>query len=362
MNLKLSHDGFTMKSLSHITPNYISHKIICLFLLGSSVFGLFSCELLKKTNGKKDRSEAAPTESIVALSSGNIASLDVNVSFPRSPVDIETSAGLIRVKNIPEGANLECDLSGLPLSQCADGSALLTPKNPGNYRLNIYAILDQKITGEGHFEFLVVSKEKNNRSIISPEEEKDPLKLGLKNISAEGFQWNKNEEDISIPFTTTISGIVIDFGFRNENKCSNELTYFCRLGPSQSVWFLCDSNQKLKIDRKSLGMGQHFAEIEARCGERVGPRLKVSFQMVEEGYQHLALRKITDDLGKSLVILQKESDCLNEDRRFECRESPEQNFSGCPKANILEKLKAPIELRLRCRETLGPSLKIQPTK
>jgi hypothetical protein len=332
------------------------------FILSPLLVVGFGCEALQR---KSDKQPAAETIEIresqeVTAKIGDLPLLEIILTPSKLPITAAVGSMVLQIKNAPPLVRFECDLSGQPIDECVDGFILKTPSQVGEYQLKVFALMDSKIVAQGVSAVFKVDNPKTNvPGSDGNSETENPLALKLISVKQE-------TKDLLIPNQPILlkQKLKTDFVFqiREPKSCLTELVVYCRFGsPStNSPWTLCNTNQSMTLSPESQSLGRQSVEIEARCGDTIGPRLIVAMDAVSEDYEFLKLSYLKDQTNRFFLFPMRESDCALDDRRYECK-TPGGSFSRCLQANILKDLKETVEVRLVCQDKIGPTMNVRPT-
>lgn len=326
-----------------------------LFVLG------FGCESFQKKSDKQPAAEIIEKRESqeVTAKIGDLPLLEIILTPSKLPIITGVGSMVLQIKKVPPLARFECDLSGQPIEGCVDGFILKTPSQVGEFQLKVFALLESKIVAQGVSAVFKVDNLKSSVPGADGNSETDnPLSLKLLSVK-------QDTKDLLHPNQPIILNqklkTDLTFQIKDPKNCSNELVVYCRFGsPStNNPWTLCNTNQSLTLSPESQSLGRQSVEIEARCGDTIGPRLVVAMDAVTEDYEFLKLNYLKDQTNRFYLFPIRESDCALDDRRYECK-TPGASFARCLQANILNDLKEAIEVRLVCQDKVGPILSVQP--
>lgn len=257
-----------------------------------------------------------------------------------------TSAGLmVKINNIPDGSRLECDIDEQPIMPCHDGALISTP-SIGDHKIKATAILNNQIIAIGESKPFTIKLEHIGQT--NPDDI-DPLRLNLTNSDF--------VSGMPLPVSKEFK---FQFALPQPESCQAQL--FCRYGSSNSdFWAKCDEQDRRQfiVDAGLMAMGRQSLSVQARCTDKVGPILELTWYGVGDNYQALSLGSVADPQGKTFAYLQKADDCSPSALTFECAEPGEGNdWALCPMNNVLDKPAPGSRVRASCDGRKGPPLKL----
>lgn len=314
-----------LRHLNSTTP------LICL--------GLTLAIACQSDKGNKDDTNLPPkpiNEQAVESSTSPLPRLDVTT-------EITGSGLLLRIANIPDGSVLECDLNDQAINPCHNGALITTP-NLGDHKVKATALRAGEIVAIGESAPFTISAE--HLPQINPDDS-DPLRLSLTNADfVTGTALSVNQE------------YKFQFALPQPESCQAEL--YCRYGGnSADFWSKCNdqNNRQFVVDVGLMAMGRQSLTVQARCSDKIGPSLELTWYGVSDDYQALTLSSVADPQGKTFVYLMKSDDCPASQLSFECNEHTEGNdWALCPLNNVLEKPASGSRVRASCDGRKGPPL------
>lgn len=257
-------------------------------------------------------------------------------------ITVRDDGMLLNVKNIPEGAILECDLDDKPLVPCHDGALFLRPE-PGDHLVSAVALRDGNIVSVGESKVFTVAPVTQD-VLESPEQ--GSLALMLSNS---GFA-NGAPLPVSKDFKATFK-----FVSANQPKdCKPQLR--CKYDSRTSqFWTSCDLNSSsYTVSKDLMAIGLQYLSVQSTCGDRIGPITTVFWYGVPDDYKPMSLQVVRDNNGRAIVSLVRDVDCPEGQQTFECAADATAPFIKCETGNALENPKAGARVRLQCENQTGP--------
>lgn len=306
--------------------------------IGMAIIALIVvCGCQKKSNDDEDVGPNTP-EGVVIPKTSEEGVIDLRVT--------ERSDGiLVEIKNVPEGASLDCFMNDERLTPCHDGALIQKPA-PGSYMIKVVAHSDK-----GSFSDI------------------DMIDIGIPHLNSGNSvpAGQKDTLQIVVDDQRFVQGMAMDVAkffmpkvkFRDAPDC--KYTVECNITGGNEQWKSCalGTDERMKLySGVTLAYGYQDFAIRAVCGDRIGPQLIVAWYGVPASYQKLSIQDISDNKGRHMFALYRDLDCAD-NLIFQCAKSSADDFSACANGNLIDNPPSGYRVRAICGNEVGPEMKIQ---
>jgi hypothetical protein len=266
--------------------------------------------------------------------------------------ELRSDGLMLRVANVPEGATLECDLDSKPLVPCHDGALFARPAD-GEHKISAVALKSGAPAAFGESAPFTILPG------ATGSEDEDP-KTSLRLVVDDAAY----RDAMPVPMA---QDFVARFKLAGTPECaSGPVQVKCKYDSRTSqFWTQCDAplagtSGSYTVAKALLALGEQVLQVQAGCGDRLGPVLTMSWSGVPDGYEPLMLKDVKDQSGRHLVELIRDADCPEgQPRKFECRFPSAQGageFEQCQDSNSFANPPAGSKVRFRCADQTGPEL------
>jgi hypothetical protein len=257
-------------------------------------------------------------------------------------VTIRDDGMLLNVKNIPEGATLECDLDDKPLVPCHDGAFFLRPA-AGDHIVAAVALKDGSLVSVGESRVFTVSPVAQD---AIDNAEQGSLVLMLDDA---GFT-NAAPLPVNADFKAKFKYVSAN----QPKDCKPQLR--CKYDSRTSqFWTSCDLNSSsYTVSKDLMAIGLQYLSVQATCADRVGPIFTMFWYGVPESYKPMMLQAVRDQSGRAFVSLIRDADCPEGQQIFECAADATAPFVKCETGNSIAAPQKGYRVRLQCDSQTGP--------
>lgn len=291
-----------------------------------------------KRNNIEEQAEAPASpvsDEPITVTKSEKGLLDVSVT-------LRDDGMLLNVKNIPEGASLECDLDDKPLVPCHDGAFFLRPA-PGDHIVAAVALKNGNLVSVGESKVFTVSPVSQE---VLDNNEQGSLVLMLDDQSFNNAA--------PIPVTSDFKAKFKFVSASQPKECKPQLR--CKYDSRTSqFWTSCDQNAtSYTVSKDLMAIGLQYLSVQATCADRVGPIFTMFWYGVPENYKPLMLQAVRDQTGRAIVSLIRDADCPEGQQVFECAADAAAPFVKCETGNSVASPQKGYRVRLQCDSQTGP--------
>lgn len=298
----------------------------------------------KLRRGTKE--EAAPVplkpvdETPLEAQKSNLGIIDLKV-------ELRSDGMLLKVANVPAGAELNCNMEDKALVPCHD-SALFERPADGEHKVTAVAIKDGAPVAYGESApFSVLPG--TGGGLEADGDPRNPLTLVIDDPTF--------KPGMPLPLNADFKA---KFKYAAPPTCKAEVR--CKYDSRTSqFWTECDTGStSFTVAKDLMALGLQYFSAQATCGDQVGPILTLFWYGVPEGYEPLMLKSLADPNGRHVVELIRDQDCAEgQDAKFECAAKDAAEFALCD-GNVFESPAPGYRVRFSCAGKAGPELILKP--